>query len=72
MHLMLKEPFLPLKQNVSLDEVHQIQLLLWVLNAPTLTKETKVQYMQFFDNIIKARVHDQLHDELLSLDNLML
>ena len=44
-----------------------IHSFLWVLNAPTLTKETKEEYIQFVDRIVKAHIPDplerpELHD----------
>ena len=35
-----------------------IHSFLWVVNAPILTKETKQEYIQFIDQIVKANIPD--------------
>uniref|UniRef100_A0A7M5V9S6 ATP-dependent DNA helicase n=2 Tax=Clytia hemisphaerica TaxID=252671 RepID=A0A7M5V9S6_9CNID len=39
-----------------------IHSFLWILNAPVLTKETKVEYIEFLDKIIKVDLPSQEED----------
>ena len=46
----------------GIPHIHSFILLLWVLGAPKLSKETNDEYIRFVDQVIKADLPDPEHD----------